>query len=297
MMYKLTIYRSGDKMRDALRQYFLITVGFLIVALSLHVFLIPNDIAAGGAMGLAMVINNYMPYLQVGQLMFFINIVLFIIAFLTLGSGFGIKTIYASLGLSGTIWALEHIMPMQHPLTQDLLLSAIMGTVASGIGMAIVFNRNASTGGTDILAKIMNKYLHVDIGKSLLITDFVITLLAAITFGAEKGMYALLAIISNGFIIDYVIQGFNIAMQVFIMTSRPDVISDYIIKELERGVTYFVGQGGFSGKEMKIIYTIISRKEFIKLRNHIKEVDPKAFITVSDAHEVLGEGFKGIDAD
>lgn len=284
-------------MWDFLKQYTIITIGFIIVALSLHLFLIPNNIAAGGAMGLAMVINHYIPALHVGPLMLILNILLFIIAFLVLGSRFGIKTIYASLGLSGAIWIFEHIIPMQNPLTNDLLLSAIMGTLGSGVGMAVIFNANASTGGTDIIAKIIHKYLHIDIGRSLLITDFSITLMAAFAFGVEKALYALLAVITNGYIIDYAIEGFNVAMEVFIMTSKPDIISEYIINDLDRGVTHFLGQGGYSKKELKVIYTVISRKEFIKLRGFIREVDPKAFITVSDAHEVLGEGFKGLNSD
>jgi uncharacterized membrane-anchored protein YitT (DUF2179 family) len=206
-----------------------------------------------------------------------------------------VKTIYSSLGLSGSIWALERLYPVKAPLTNDLLLAAVMGTIISGLGMAIIFNQNASTGGTDIIAKILNRYVHMDIGKSLLITDFVVTFFAALTFGVEKGMYALLAVISNGFIIDYAIAGFNIVMQAFVMTTRADVISEYILNELGRGVTFFTGQGGYSGNELKIIYTVLSRKEFIKLRGFIKTVDSKAFITVSDAHEVLGEGFKRID--
>lgn len=280
-----------------IKQYITITFGILIVALSLHFFMIPNDIAAGGAMGIAMVINHYLPVFGVGQTMLFINIILFIIAFITLGSGFGVKTIYASLGLSGIIWGLERITPMQKPLTADLLLAAIMGTIISGIGMAIIFNCDASTGGTDILAKILNRYLHIDIGKSLLITDFIITFFASVTFGIEKGLYALIAVILNGYIIDYTIQGFNISMQVFIMTARPDIISEFVMNELERGVTHFSGQGGYSGRQLKIVYTVLSRKEFIKLREFIRKVDPKAFITVSDAHDVLGEGFKGIDTE
>jgi uncharacterized membrane-anchored protein YitT (DUF2179 family) len=172
-----------------------------------------------------------------------------------------------------------------------------MGTAMSGLGMAIIFNHNASTGGTDIIARILNKYVHIDIGKSLLITDFVVTFAAALTFGIQKGMYAFIAVISNGFIIDYAIAGFNVAMQVFVMSSHSDIIAEFIMNELGRGVTFFTGQGAYSSKNMKIVYSILSRKEFIKLRGYIKEVDSKAFITVSDAHEVLGEGFKGIDTD
>lgn len=284
-------------MRSKLREYIIITAGILVVALSLHLFLIPNEIAAGGVSGIAMVINNYLPMLPVGMLMLAMNIVLFIIAFITLGRGFGLKTIYSSLGLSGAIWVLEKLYPIKQPLTTDLLLAAIMGTALSGLGMAIIFNHNASTGGTDIIAKILNKYAHFDIGKSLLITDFIVTFFAALTFGIQKGLYALLAVISNGFIIDYVIAGFNIVMQVFIMTSKSDIIAEFIMNELGRGVTFFTGQGGYSGSNLKIVYSVLSRKEFIRLRSYIKEVDPRAFITVSDAHEVLGEGFKRIDTE
>lgn len=297
MVCKIRKDKVGGIMRNAVKEYLIITTGIIIVALALHLFLIPNDIAAGGVSGLAMVISYYVPALPVGLLMLGMNVILFIIAFLTLGPSFGLKTIYASLGLSGAIWALERINPIQLPLTNDLLLSAIMGTAMSGLGMAIIFNHNASTGGTDIIAKILNRYLHMDIGKSLLVTDFIVTFLAAAAFGIQKGMYALLAVITNGFIIDYAIAGFNIVMQVFIMTAHSDVISEFIMNELERGVTFFKGEGAYSGSSMKIIYTVLSRKEFITLREYIREVDPRAFITVSDAHEVLGEGFKRIDSE
>jgi len=268
-------------MVQTVKEYLIITLGMVILAIGLYLFLIPNDIAAGGAMGIAMLINHYVPFLQVGQLMLVINIILFIIAFVVLGTGFGLKTIYASLGLSGMIWLLETIYPLEKPLTDDLLLSALMGTIVSGAGMGIIFNQNASSGGTDIIAKILNRYAHIDIGKALLITDATITILAMNIFGFEKGTYALLAVIFNGYVIDYTIQGLNVAMQVFIMTRKSDAISRYVLDELGRGVTLFWGQGGYSGDELKVI----------------KQVDPKAFITVSPAHEVLGEGFKTIGSE
>lgn len=284
-------------MKKKLGDYAVITLGVVIVAIALHIFLIPNDIAAGGVTGIAMVINRYVPVLRVGMLMLVMNLILLIISFIVLGGSFGIKTIYSSLGLSSIIWLLERMFPIGRPLTDDLLLAAIIGTMLSGLGMAIIFNANASTGGTDIIAKILNKYIHVDIGKALLVTDFIVTLLAAITFGIEKGLYALIAVIINGFIIDYSIAGFNIVTQVFIMTSKPESVAKYIIDEMGRGVTFFTGQGGYTGTDMKIVYTVLSRKEFIRLRELIREIDPRAFITVSNAHEVLGEGFKGIDSD
>jgi len=284
-------------MKKALASYLVVTGGVIILALSLHLFIIPNEIAAGGVTGLAMVVNYYVPYIPVGALMTVMNALLLIIAFLTLGKGFGVKTIYASLGLSGIIWALERLLPMQAPLTEDLLLAGAIGSMMSGLGMGIIFNQGASTGGTDIIAKILNKYFYLDIGKALLIIDFIVIFAASITFGTEKGLYAILAVIANGFIIDYSIAGFNIVMQAFIMTSKVEAVADYILHELGRGVTYFTAQGGYTNSDLKVIYTVLSRKEFIRLRAFIKEVDPRAFITISDAHEVLGEGFKRIDSE
>ncbi|QUL98696.1 MAG: YitT family protein [Candidatus Fermentithermobacillus carboniphilus] len=279
------------------KQYVIITFGMFVLAVGLYFFLIPGQLAAGGAMGIAMLISHYIPFLQVGQLMLAINILLFLIAFVVLGTSFGLKTIYTSLGLSALIWILENAYPLQKPLTDDLLLAAVMGTVISGAGMGIIFNQGASSGGTDIIAKIINKYTHLDIGKALLVTDALITLLATGVFGLEKGMYALLAVIFNGSVIDYTVQGLNVAMQVFIMTSKPDTIARFIIDHLGRGVTFLSGRGGYSGKELKVIYTVLNRREFVSLKNFIREEDPKAFITVSQAHDVLGEGFKAITSE
>lgn len=284
-------------MKNTIKEYVIITAGIIVVALALHLFLIPGNIAAGGVSGIAMVINKYFPQVPVGLLILVMNGALLIVAFITLGNSFGIKTIYASLGFSGIIMLLERFFPVRQQLTDDLLLATIIGTAMSGIGMAIIFNHDASTGGTDILAKVLNKYAYINIGKSLLITDFIVTFFASIAFGIQKGLYALLSVAFNGFVIDYVIAGVNIAMQVFIMTSKYDLISEYIMNELGRGVTFFKGQGGYSGKDSTVIYTVVSRREFIRMREYIKQVDRKAFITVSDAHEVLGEGFKRIDSE
>lgn len=158
--------------------------------------------------------------------------------------------------------------------------------------MGIVFNQNASTGGTDILAKIGSKFIDVPIGKSLLAVDFIITLFSAISFGIEIGMYSLLSVLLNGFVIDMVIEGLNICKQIMVISEKNDVISKFIIEELERGCTILKGIGGYTGKNTYVLYTVLSRREFIKLKEYIKEIDNKAFITVGDVHEVLGEGFK-----
>ncbi|MCM0651071.1 YitT family protein [Clostridium swellfunianum] len=279
------------------REYILITIGFILVALSLQLFLVPNKIAAGGVSGIAIIINSVFPVLEVGALMLIMNVILFIVAFIVIGNKFGGKSIYASLGLSGTIWIMDKFNVSSYVLTKDLLLASIFGTLLGGMGMAMVFNQNASTGGTDILAKILNKFFHLDIGKALLSVDFIVTLFAAVTFGADVAMYALLCVIINGFVIDNIIEGINTSKEIMVISSKINEISKYIIEELDRGCTILHGTGGFSSKKTDILYTVLQRKQFIKLKKFIKEVDSRAFITVSESHEVLGEGFKDILAD
>lgn len=276
-----------------LKEYILITIGFLIVALSIKLFLEPNKIAAGGVMGIAIIVNEIFPILSVGLLMTLLNSVLFIVAFSVIGGKFGAKTIYSSLGLSGVVWIMDHLFTFG-TITNNILLATLFGTLLSGIGMGIVFNQNASTGGTDIIAKILNKFFHIDIGKSLLIVDIIITLFAGATLGADLGMFSLLSVIIQGFIIDMVIEGFNICKQIMIISKKNEEISKYIIEKLERGCTVFNGKGGYTGDDTFILYTVLNRNEFIKLRKYIKEVDGNAFIAVSDAREVLGNGFNNI---
>lgn len=282
---------------EKLREYILITFGFTLVAFALQAFLVPNNIAAGGVSGVAIIINSVFPSFSVGGLMIVMNVILFIIGFAVIGSKFGGKSIYASLGLSGLTYIMEKFQILNKPITNDLLLASIFGTLMSGIGMAMVFNQNASTGGTDIIAKILNKFFHIDIGKSLLTVDFIVTLFAAAAFGAKAALYALLCVIMNGFVIDNIIDGVNVCKEIMIVSSKIDEISKYIIEDLDRGCTILHGIGGFSGENTRILYTVLHRKQFIKLKVFIKEVDRRAFITVSDAHEVLGEGFQDIIGD
>jgi uncharacterized membrane-anchored protein YitT (DUF2179 family) len=282
-------------MKKAIEEYILITIGMFLVAVGVYYFLVAENLAAGGVSGLAIVINYYFPFLSVGLLMLIMNIVLFVIAFIIIGPGFGAKTIYASLGLSAIIWVFERFFPVSGSITGDTLLSLIFGILIGGVGMGIVFNQNASTGGTDIIAKILNNFFHLDIGKSMIAADFVVTLLAAITFGITTGMYALLGVIANGLVIDSFINGLSMRKQVTIISSKGDEIKEYIINKLQRGVTIYDAKGAYTGEEKEVLITIMSRKEFIKLKIFIKEIDEKAFLTVSNVHEVVGEGFKSID--
>lgn len=279
---------------EKFKEYAIITFGIILVALSVEYFFVPNKIAAGGVTGAAIVINAVIPTLSVGILTLVFNVALFVVAFLFIDGKFGVKTIYASLGLSIIIWFIEKFL---NPIavTNDLMMATVFGTLISAIGMAFVFNQNASTGGTDILAKILNKFFHLDIGKSLLVVDFVITFASILIFGINVGLYAMLSVILLGLIVDRLIEGFNVCKSVFIISKKNDEISKYIINTLDRGCTFLKGMGGYTCQENDVLYAVISRNQFIKLKKFIKEIDPQAFITVGEVHEVLGEGFKDID--
>lgn len=272
-----------------LKQYSIITVGVILCAIGLEYFFYPNDIAAGGISGLALVINR-VTGISNGITMIGFNIVLFALAFWLIGGSFGGNSIYAAFGLSAVLWFMEKFIPV-FAVTENLFLATIFGSVLCAIGLVLVFEQNASTGGTSIIAKMLNKYFHIDIGKSLFYADFFVTILAIYIFGVEKGLYGIIGVYLVGILIDKFIEGFNMCKQVFIISNKSEEIGNFIVNEISRGCTKIQGTGVYSKQKNNILYVVIHRKEFILLKNKIKEIDPQAFITVSDCREVLGEGF------
>lgn len=274
-----------------IKRFLLINFGLLIMTCGLYFFLIPSDLAVGGATGLAMVISALIPQIPMGVILGIINVILFVMAFILIGKDFGGYTVYASFALSAIIAIFEFVVPMAEPFTDDLFINLIFGILIAGVGMGFVFNQNASTGGTDIVAKIINKYTRIKIGMSLLIADFLITLFAAYVFGPRQGMYALLGIVINSFVIDYMIAGFNVKINMNIISKEKDKINQFILDEIGRGTTIFHATGGFSNENRDILNTIVSRSEYIKIRDYVKEVDDLAFISIYKVTEVEGEGF------
>ncbi|EDS78536.1 YitT family protein [Clostridium massiliodielmoense] len=283
-----------DKLNDTIKDYIIITLGYIILAIAIKFFLAPNKIANGGITGVAIIINYFIPKLSVGLLMVILNGLLFVLAFSVIDGTFGARTVYASMGLSVLLTILDKFIPPTVAATHDLLLATLFGTVITGIGMGMIFNKNASTGGTDIFAKMLTKFKNLDIGKALLIVDLVIALISGFIFSAEIGMYGILSVILMGIIIDFVIEGLNACKSIMVISSKNDMVNKFIMEELDRGCTMIQGKGAYSGKSKEILYTVLDRKEFISLKNYLKEIDPKAFVIVSEAREVLGEGFKNI---
>lgn len=274
---------------EKVKEYLLSTLGVGIVAFSLEYFFFPNGVAAGGVSGLALALN-FIIKIEPSILTFIFNIILFAMAFFLIDRSFGTKSIYATVMLSVFMWLAERFL---HPvaITDNLILASIFGSACIAMGTAIVFHQGASTGGTSIIAKIINKYLGVPIGQGLLLSDCTVTLLAIYVFGIEKGLFGLLSAILIGNLVDKFIDGFNPVKQVFVVTRKEKLVVDFITNEIDRGCTILTGKGGYTRVDTTIIYTVLTTKQFITLKKFIKENNPEAFVTVNESTEALGKGF------
>ncbi len=277
-----------------LKEYFVIFVGALLIALGLYFFWAPSQLAPGGVSGLAVVIKALIPIIPIGMIILFLDIMMFILGFIVLGRSFGIKSIACSIEVSLLITLFEYIVPEMTPLSKDVLVLLIFGALFIAVGQAMVFNLGASSGGTDIIAMIISKYLSFNIGTSLIIADLLVVLLAIGTFGIEKGLYAILGVVITSVLIDYVISGISVQRYVSIIPSQNKYckdISNYILNVLDRGATIYKAEGAYSKYEKKVITTVLDRREFIELKRYIFGIDSNAFVTVQNLHEAVGEGF------
>lgn len=276
-----------------IKEYGIITLGVIIIVFAFEFFFFPNQIASGGVSGLALVINNMLG-VEPGIIMIICNAILFILAFVFIGGSFGIKSMYAAFGLSFVLSIIEKNYKVV-ALTDNLMLASIFGSALLAMGTAIMFTQDATTGGTSITAKLLNKYCNIDFGKGLLISDSIVILMAMYTFGIELGLFGLLSVYLTGTLIDKFIDGFNLSKQVMVFTGQEKMVVNYIMKDIDRGCTVFYGKGGYTGKDNCVVLTILNRSQFIKLKQFIKYNDPDAFITVNETSEVLGKGFKSLN--
>lgn len=277
------------------KEFILINIGLIFVALGIYLFKIPNKFATGGVSGISIILDKLFPGISVGSMMLIINIILMIIGLFAIGPNFGSKTIYSSFALSGMVWLLGRIHPITTPFTNDTLLELIYSILLPAAGSAIVFNQNASTGGTDIVAKILSKLTGLHIGKTLLLADFIITILAGVVFGIRVGMYSVLGLLIKGFLVDLIIEGINISKQVVIISYKTDEIVNFIILKLKRDATIYKAVGAYSSEEKQVITTILSRRETIRLRNYVRSIDDRSFISITNTSEIIGKGFRNVD--
>jgi len=279
---------------ETMREYFFATVGTFITALGLVIFLIPSNIAAGGVSGLSIILNHFVP-ISVGVWMYILNGLLFLIAFLTIGFDFSAKTIYCTFVLNFFVDFLDRFSIVPKYSGEDLFIVVFFGDILTALGMAITFSQNASTGGTDIIARIFNRYLGTSLGTTLLFVDFTIGALAGVSFSARTGMYSILAIIINGLSIDFIMHGLELSSEVFIISSKNKKIASFVLNKLERGATYIPAKGAYTGTDREVLMVIVKRRELNELIRYIRKLDPSAFVIIKEVRQVLGEGFKRIE--
>lgn len=270
--------------------YLGITAGSFLIALALTVFLVPNRIAAGGVSGLATVIY-YITSFPIGVTMLIINIPLFLAGLKIMGISFGMRTIYGIISLSVFT---DLLQPHMTALTDDLLLASIYGGVVGGIGLGIVFRSRGTTGGTDMVASLINYFTGITVGEGLLIADGVVVALAGIFFNLEVALYAAVTIFITSQTIDVVQEGLNFKKGVLIISDKADQINQMVVDDLNRGITEFEAKGGYTGDRKQVLLCIISRSEISELKKAVAKIDEDAFVIISNVHEVLGEGFTEI---
>lgn len=275
-------------MRKKIRQYVGMTLGIFITAVAMNLFLIPHKIAAGGVSGLATVLH-YLFDFPVGVLMLVFNIPIFLFGLKILGARYGINTLYGAIMLSVFIDLTERFTPV---VTEDILLNCLYGGVMVGIGMGLVFRFKGNTAGTSLLAAILNKLFHFSVGQALMIADGCVVAFAGIVFNSpELALYATISIFVTSQIIDLVQEGPATSKSFLIMAENPEALADKIFQEIDRGVTYLQGRGGYTGQSREMLLCVVDTSEVTQLKELIVQHDSKAFIIVNDAHEVFGEGF------
>lgn len=271
----------------------MLNLGILMLAVGIYFFKAPNGFATGGVSGLSIVIAKLFPMISQATYMLIINVVLLIVGWIVLGKECGLMTVVCSVLLSLENLLLETLLPVTSPLTAYPLMELVYAVLLTGIGSAIIFKCKASSGGTDIVALILKKYTHMDVGKALLVSDVVI---AASTFFVYSdvtiGLFSMLGLFAKVFIVDDILDSINMCKAFTIITTKAEVIDEYIMKELNHSATLHYAKGAYTGEDKQIITTVCRRSEALKLRIKVKEIDPQAFIIITKTSEIMGKGFR-----
>jgi uncharacterized membrane-anchored protein YitT (DUF2179 family) len=272
---------------EFLKEYLYILLGSAMIAIAFNVFLLPNNIASGGVSGISTILKSTLGW-EPAFVQWAFNIPLFIAGVVFLGKQFGIKTLVGTIFLPFVVFLTNGI----EPWTMDPLLGSLFGGIGVGLGLGLVFRGNASTGGTDLAAQIINKYTGLTLGTCVLLIDGLIVLSAAIVFDIERGLYALIGLYVTTKTIDLVQIGLGRSKMTMIISDRQAEIQEGILNKIDRGVTKLSAYGGYTDSERPVVMCVVDQTEFTKLKQLVKTIDPTAFIIVMDASEVLGEGFK-----
>ena len=271
--------------------YFMITLASAIYTVGFNGFYVPNDIAFGGITGVGQIINAILPWAPIGTVVIILNIPLFILGWRLLGGHLLLSSLYAMavssvfIDIINSIWTFE---------AMDSMLACVFGGVFMGASLGMVFQQGATTGGTDLIARLLKlKITWLPMGKLLIATDMVVIVASAIAFGSVySALYGVVALYIAGIVMDRMLYGLDSAKVAYIISDRFKEIADVLVNDLDRGVTILQGQGGYSGAEKKVLMCAFKQRQIVSIKKMVKELDPSAFIIVCDAHEVLGDGFR-----
>ena len=275
----------------------MVTIFFAITLMAMCTYFlnIPNSFCFGGISGLCNAISGAIGFGSPATLSSVINIILLFVGFIFLGKSFGLKTTIATLILSAELAVFEKFIPMAHTLSTEPLMEMVFSVVLHAVSAAILFNVQASSGGSDIIAMIIKKYTSVkDIGKALMICDSVVVISCYFIFGIEAGMFSTMGMCIKVFMIDSVMETFNLCKYFTIITTKPAEIAEYISTELKRGSTQMEAKGSFTDQGKTVIFTVLGKRQAIKLQTMVKAIDPHAFTMITNTSEVMGKGFRDI---
>jgi uncharacterized membrane-anchored protein YitT (DUF2179 family) len=287
---------AGNINWQTVRDYALILLGALIQAFSMRLFLVPAQMVSGGISGAAQIINSYVNW-PIGLMVFIGNLPLFFLGWRYLGRvRFALRTAVAIAAFSLFTDLLVFFIPPEG-VTSDMVLNCLYGGITLGIGLGLVYLGKGTSGGSDILGRILNRKLGIPITQAYLITDALVVLASGFSFGWPQALYGLVVIYVSGVAAEMVSEGTGIFRSVMIVTSQPDQVRDVILTNMERGVTILAGKGGYTGTDKPVLYCVVTRAEVNQLKEMVSEIDPAAFMVIGQAHEALGEGFKSFEKD
>ena len=265
--------------QKTIKEFAIISVGTAIVAAAVFFFMLPSHVSVGSGAALAMVLSNFIP-LSVSTITLIMNVSLLIIGFILIGPEFGAKTVYCSILMPVIMGVFERIFPNFQSITQDPLLDVICYILVVGIGLAILFSRNASSGGLDIVAKIMNKYLKMDLGQAMSASGILVALSSALCYDSKTVVLSLLGTYFGGLVVDHFIFGINIKRRVCVISNQLEPIVNYVLHELHSGATLNEIIGAYDRTPKMEMVTIVDKNEYKKLMDYVRDIDPKAFVTV-----------------
>ena len=275
------------------KRFLFLNLGCILLSVGIYFFKIPNGFVTGGVSGIGTLLGK-VTAISPAVWIWVLNITLMLLGFLLLGKQNGIKTVYCSMFYSAIMYLLEKFMPISTPLSNQPMLELVYAMLLTSIGSAIIFNCNASSGGTDIAALILKKYTNIDVGKALLCVDFVVASSTFFVFNITTGLFSLLGLFAKAFIVDSVIESLNTCKYFVVITTKREEISDFIIKTLHHGVTVNSVYGEYTKEKKTMLHTVCKRIEAVKLRTRIKEIDPHAFTIITTSSEIVGRGFRSM---